>query len=364
MTIPLSVFARVTVPLSGAISPVSRLEQSGLAGAVGADDSDPVAALDAQREVADDLPFAIAFRHMLGVDHGLRAYVVLGQCELRRPCRAEHRGALRPHLVQLGQAPLVAASPRGHSALQPVQLELQLGVELLGRPRLFLVNAFGPGIEAAEADFGAPERAAVEPQAAAGQPGQEGAVVADRDKRSGEALEPVLEPFDGGQIEMIGRLVEQQQIGALGKRAGDRGAPPLAAAGSGDRPRQIDTELVGDRRGLMRFGRIRAMPHPIGERLEPGHRRVLLEQHDLRPWDDRALALVSLDHARETFEQGGLAGAVAADQRQPVARSDMDGQAAKQPAFALDQPEVFIGEDWRGHCRPLAQSADLRHSPT
>ena len=55
---PLSVFARVTLPSSGSISPVSSLQQSGLAGAVGADHADPVAALDAQREVADDRPLA------------------------------------------------------------------------------------------------------------------------------------------------------------------------------------------------------------------------------------------------------------------------------------------------------------------
>ena len=74
------------------------------------------------------------------------------------------------------------------------------------------------------------------------------------------------------------------------------------------------------------------------------HVRILLEQHDPRPRHDRARALVGVDHPREAFEQGRLARAVAADQRQPVARPDMDVDSAEQPAFALDQAKVFKAE--------------------
>src|SRR5690348_17084306 len=103
--------------------------------------------------------------------------------------------------MELGEPPLVAAAARRDSALQPVELDLELGVELLGRAGLLLVHALGPGIEAAEADLRAPKLAAVEPQAASRQPRQEGAVVADRDEGAGEALEPVLEPFDRAEVE-------------------------------------------------------------------------------------------------------------------------------------------------------------------
>ena len=97
------------------------------------------------------------FADLLGVDHRLRANVVLGERELRRARGAEHRRPLRAHLVQLGEPPLVAPAPRGDSALQPVQLELELGVELLGRARFLFVDALGPRLEAAEADLGAPQ---------------------------------------------------------------------------------------------------------------------------------------------------------------------------------------------------------------
>ena len=99
-------------------------EQGRLAGAVGPDQADAVAALDAQGEVPDDRALAEALEDMLGVDHGFRADIVLGQRQPRRARRAEHRRALGAHFVELGQAALVTAAACGDPALQPVELEL------------------------------------------------------------------------------------------------------------------------------------------------------------------------------------------------------------------------------------------------
>ena len=43
------------------------------------------------------------------------------------------------------------------------------------------------------------------------------------------ACELGFEPFDGRQVEMVGRLVEQQDIGLGRQHAGERGAAGLAA---------------------------------------------------------------------------------------------------------------------------------------
>ena len=182
---------------------------------------------------------------------------------LAAPGRPEHRRALGAHLVELGQPALVAPAPRGHAALQPVQLELQLGVELLGRARFLGIDRLGPGLEAAEADLRAPQRRR-------GRATGSSWSAASRKVRSWlmtmnaplKRLEPVLEPVDRGEVEMVGRLVEQQHVGLLRQRAGDRRPAPLAAAGGRDRPRQVDAELVGDRRRLMRCGRVGAVPAP------------------------------------------------------------------------------------------------------
>ena len=90
------------------------------------------------------------------------------------------------------------------------------------------------------------------------------------------------------------------------------------------------------------------------ERREPVHSRILLEQHDLRAGHDRPLALVGVDQPGEALEQRRLAGAVAADQRQPVALADVQVEVAEQPAFALDEAEAFVGQDRRGHGREVA----------
>src|SRR3546814_8507345 len=79
--------------------------------------------------------------------------------------------------------------------------------DLLGK------DGFGLCVEALVADLLAADAAAVEPQRLAGEAGQEGAVVADRDEGAGEARQPVFEPVDRGKIEVVGRFVEQQQIG-------------------------------------------------------------------------------------------------------------------------------------------------------
>jgi hypothetical protein len=84
----------------------------------------------------------------------------------------------------------------------------------------------------------------------------------------------------------------------------------------------------------------------------------LLEQHDLGAGLDRALALVGLDQVRDQPEQRGLAHAVAPDQRQPVARPDVQVELAEQPAPALLQAQAFPGEDrCVRHCgAPLRRS--------
>ena len=79
------------------------------------------------------------------------------------------------------------------------------------------------------------------------------------------------------------------------------------------------------------------------------HVGVLLEQHDLGTGYDLAGPLVGVDEASEAFEQGRLAGAISADQRQPVPRPDENVEISEEPAFALDQAKVFKGQNWGCH---------------
>ena len=108
------------------------------------------------------------------------------------------------------------------------------------RARLLGIDLLHPRLEPAKADFVAPEAPPVEPQCLAGEAGEEGAVMADDDERAGIALEPVLQPVDRRDVEMVGRLIEQQYVRLARKRAADRGAGQPVRCGSGRRAGRLD----------------------------------------------------------------------------------------------------------------------------
>ena len=58
---------------------------------------------------------------------------------------------------------------------------------------------------------------------------QQHAVVRDQQHRAGEAGEPGLQPQRGFQVEVVGRFVEQQQVGGGEQRGGERHAHAPAA---------------------------------------------------------------------------------------------------------------------------------------
>ena len=62
-------------------------------------------------------------------------------------------------------------------------------------------------------------------------------------KRAGERGQHAFEPVDRGKIEMVGRLVEQQDVGIADQRAGQRRPPALAARERAEPPRAVEADL-------------------------------------------------------------------------------------------------------------------------
>ena len=224
-----------------------QFQQRGLARAIRPDDADPVAALDAQRKIANDRAVPETLGHFFRDDHRFGFYIVTGELEFCRACRPDHRRALGAHFPQFFKPALIALAPRGYAALQPVRFQLQLRIQLFRSARFFGVNLFFPGFITAKAHFLASQRPPVQPQRRAGQAFQEGPVMADRDKGAIEAFQPAFQPVDRRQIEVIGRLVQQQQVGLHRQHAGKRGAPPFAARGAVSRAGHVNAKLPGDR---------------------------------------------------------------------------------------------------------------------
>ena len=133
------------------------------------------------------------------------------------------------HGLQLAHAAHVALAPRRDAVADPVLLAHDLAVELVLGHLLLGQLLVAPGLEAAKADVDAPRPAAVEPDGRLRQVLQEAAVVADEDEGAALLGEARLEPLDGRQVEVVGRLVEQQDVGRRRQHVGQRGAAQLAA---------------------------------------------------------------------------------------------------------------------------------------
>src|SRR5262249_30408973 len=123
----------------------------------------------------------------------------------------------------------VALAAAGDAIAQPVLLVDDLAVELVLLALFFREHLIAPGLEAGKAAVDLPDLAAVEPGGGAREVGEEAAVVADQDQRAAAAVEFAFQPFDGRQIEMVGRLIQQQDVGRGRQHARQRRAARLAA---------------------------------------------------------------------------------------------------------------------------------------
>ena len=94
---------------------------------------------------------------------------------------------------------------------------------------------------------------------------EEPAVVRDEDDGGVDRLELALEPLEVLHVEVVRRLVEQEEIRASGERARERGARQLAARERPERPVEV---LVGEAEPAHRSGGSVA-PRPAAGVLEP-----------------------------------------------------------------------------------------------
>ena len=196
----------------------------------------------------------------------------------------------------------------------------------------------------------------------------------DQHDRGVEAHQMRLEPLERGDVEVVGRLVEEEQVGVAGERAPERSPRQLAAGERVERPVEVgvvaEAEAVeglqrpvapavpagvlepGLRLGvaaergvvvgalrhrLLERGQLlldrdqlaRAGQHVVAERYRSRSRGgPLVVERDLRALGEHELADVDRRLAREHPEQGRLAGAVAAGQRHPVAALELERDAA------------------------------------
>ena len=138
-------------------------------------------------------------------------------------------GVLRQQRLVGGDAGLALGLARPRRLPDPFQLALERALPrlllllLLRQPLLLLLQPGGvvalPGNAAA----------AIELQDPAGDVVEEVAVVGDGHDGAGVVVQEALEPGHRFGVEVVGRLVEQQQVGLLQQQPAQRHAPALAA---------------------------------------------------------------------------------------------------------------------------------------
>ena len=207
------------------------VDQRGLPGAVRTDDADPIAAGDFRAEVAHDGHAAIALGDMPRLDHLPPRLACLLQRQLHLL-----RGAFlsrAPPLVSERDEPIetahVALPPRAHAVAEPMLLLHDAPLELVARGLLLVEDRIAPGLEGGEALVEAPRGATIEPDGRSREGLEEAPVVADEHEGRAGRLELGFEALDGGNVEMVGRLVEQEDVGLWRQHAGKSRAPAFAA---------------------------------------------------------------------------------------------------------------------------------------
>src|SRR5690606_33470609 len=209
------------------------LEQGGLADAVGADAAHDAVRPQGDGEPVDEQTVPEALLQVLAVDD------LVAQPRARRDgdlLEVELAGllGLRGHLLVAGKTRLGLRLAALGVGADPVQLLLEAPGELLvllalDLEALLLLLQIGGvvalvGVEVAAVDLGDPLGDVVE----------EVAVVGDGDDGALVLLEVLLEPEHALGVEVVGGLVQQQQVGLLQQQLAQRHATALAAGEVGD----------------------------------------------------------------------------------------------------------------------------------
>ncbi len=139
--------------------------------------------------------------------------------------------------------------------------------------------------------------------------------MADDHQRAAPAGEFALQPFDGGEIEMVGGLVQQQDIGRGRQHARQRRAAGFTAGYIRGLLIAVKPELLQNVAGLVVVVAGAEACFDIGQRGgEAGEIRLLRQIADGRTRLHEAAAAVGFDQAGRDLQQRRFAGTVAADQ--------------------------------------------------
>jgi hypothetical protein len=217
--------------------------------------------------------------------------------------------------------------------------------------------------------------------------------VGDQDDRRVKARERLFQPLERLDVEMVGRLVKQQQIGVAGQRPGQPGAREFAAGERPRRPSQVGSgveaeagevaecpfspviaarvfesglglRIATERAVVVRAGRhlvfeprelgldrdqlARAIEHVLAQGLEGAHDRALVGERDAHILTQHELAAVERFLACKHAQQGGLPGPIGAREGHALAVLELERDASQQRSTCHVLAEVRCDHDSHG----------------
>src|SRR6185437_7971789 len=209
------------------------------------------------------------------------------------------------------------------------------------------------------------QHAAVELYDPRGDTVEEGAIVGDHDRRR-NLQQQLLQPLDGADIEVIRRLIEQQQVRLSGERKGERRTLALAARARRRRHPGLELEamqelrqasleapalalivLQGNARKCRGGGRC-ALQQTFAQRVRCGKLRLLLDESDVKSLPYLSLAVIQHGEPGDDPQESRLARAVATDQSETLAGLQCEPRAIEEWTVAERQPGVEQREQRHG----------------
>ena len=168
----------------------------------------------------------------------------------------------------------------------------------------------------------------------------------DEEKRSRLPEQEGLEPGDAVDVQVVGGLVEEEDIRLPGKRPCDQ-HPAL-------HPPRKGTEIGARRKSQARDRLLRSDPGPGGYDFLHGPRKargdLLGDEGDRDPLLADDLAFVRRDLSVDDLQQGGFPRPVPAQEADPVPRLDLQARPIEQRRPAEGDPDVPQAQQRHAAC--------------
>ena len=222
---------------------------------------------------------------------------------------------------------------------------------------LFFELLVAPGLEGPESLIKSARRAPIDPDGRAREIGEQPFVVAYQGERGAAVLERLFEPFDGDDVEMVGRLVEQQDVRLGREHARERRAARLAAGKLGRIGLGDDTELFHEgARAIGVVGVVETRQNEVERRGKTGEIGLLRQIAHARAGLHETLSVLGLKLTRGDAKQCRLSRPVAAHQRDAVAGRNAQFRAIEQRRAAQRDVDVSKLQKRRHMVQTLAET--------